>query len=40
MSKISPNVNYLILKNPEKAIAEAQEYYKKYLKPEKKEEKK
>jgi len=30
--KISPNTSYSILKNPEKAIAKAQEYYKKYLK--------
>jgi hypothetical protein len=30
--KISPNTSYSILKNPEKAIANAQEYYKKYLK--------
>jgi len=30
--KISPNAKYPILKNPEKAVAKAQEYYKKYLK--------
>jgi len=30
--KISPNRKYPILKNPEKAVAKAQEYYKKYLK--------
>ncbi|MEM3696338.1 MAG: hypothetical protein QXQ94_02375 [Candidatus Bathyarchaeia archaeon] len=30
--KLSPNTQYLILKNPEKAVAKAQEYYKKYLK--------
>jgi hypothetical protein len=30
--KLSPNTKYLILKNPEKAVAKAQEYYKKYLK--------
>jgi hypothetical protein len=30
--KISPNASYSILKNPEKAVAKAQEYYKKYLK--------
>lgn len=29
--KISPETKYLILKNPEKAVAKAQEYYKKYL---------
>lgn len=29
--KLSPNTRYTILKNPEKAIAKAQEYYKKYL---------
>jgi len=29
--KISPEAKYLILKNPEKAVAKAQEYYKKYL---------
>jgi len=34
--KISPNTKYLILKNPEKAVAKAQEYYKKYLKEEEK----
>lgn len=30
--KMSPNRKYPILKNPEKAVAKAQEYYKKYLK--------
>lgn len=30
--KLSPNTKYLILRNPEKALAKAQEYYKKYLK--------
>jgi hypothetical protein len=30
--KISPDTKYLILKNPEKAVEKAQEYYKKYLK--------
>jgi hypothetical protein len=30
--KLSPNTKYSILKNPEKAVAKAQEYYKKYLK--------
>lgn len=30
--KISPNTKYPILKNPEKAVTKAQEYYKKYLK--------
>ena len=30
--KISPETEYLILKNPEKAVAKAQEYYKKHLK--------
>lgn len=30
--KISPETKYLILKNPEKAVAKAQEYYKKHLK--------
>ena len=34
--KISPNTSYSILKNPEKAIAKAQEYYRQYLKEEKK----
>ena len=34
--KISPNTKYLILKNPEKAMSKAQEYYKKYLKEEEK----
>jgi hypothetical protein len=30
--KISPETKYFILKNPEKAVAKAQEYYKKHLK--------
>ena len=30
--KISPETKYSILKNPEKAVVKAQEYYKKYLK--------
>jgi hypothetical protein len=30
--KISPEMKYPILKNPKKAVAKAQEYYKKYLK--------
>ena len=30
--KISPEMKYTILKNPEKAVAKAQEYYKQYLK--------
>lgn len=30
--KLFPGTNYAILKNPEKAIAKAQEYYKKFLK--------
>jgi len=30
--KISPEIKYPILKNPKKAVAKAQEYYKKYLK--------
>jgi hypothetical protein len=30
--KISPNRKYPILKNPEKAVAKASEYYQKYLK--------
>jgi hypothetical protein len=30
--KISPETKYAILKNPEKAVAKAQEYYKKHLK--------
>ena len=34
--KISPNTSYSILKNPEKAIAKAQEYYEKYLEVEEK----
>ncbi|MCL6578483.1 MAG: hypothetical protein K6T73_03740 [Candidatus Bathyarchaeota archaeon] len=29
--KLSPNARYTILKNPQKAVAKAQEYYKKYL---------
>jgi len=29
--KLSPNTSYPILKNPEKAVAKAQEYYKKFL---------
>jgi len=29
--KISPEMKYTILKNPEKAVAKAQEYYKQYL---------
>jgi len=36
IEKISPDTKYPILKNPEKAIAKAQEYYQKYLKPEEK----
>ena len=41
IEKISPDTKYPILKNPEKAIAKAKEYYEKYLKEtEKKEEKK
>ena len=32
IEKISPDTKYTILKNPEKAVAKAQEYYKKYLK--------
>jgi len=32
IEKISPDTKYSILKNPEKAIEKAQEYYKKYLK--------
>ncbi len=31
-AKISPEMKYTILKNPEKAVAKAQEYYKQYLK--------
>lgn len=34
--KLSPNENYKILENPEKAVQKAQEYYQKYLKPEEK----
>jgi hypothetical protein len=30
--EISPEIKYPILKNPKKAVAKAQEYYKKYLK--------
>ena len=30
--KLSPDIKYPILKNPEKAVEKAQEYYKKYLK--------
>lgn len=30
--KLQPETKYPILKNPEKAVAKAQEYYKKYLK--------
>jgi hypothetical protein len=30
--KLTPNTKYPILKNPEKAVEKAQEYYKKYLK--------
>jgi hypothetical protein len=32
--QLSPKDTYLILKNPERAIAKAKEYYKKYLKEE------
>ncbi|MFZ0965593.1 MAG: hypothetical protein WAN82_03080 [Candidatus Bathyarchaeia archaeon] len=32
IEKISPDTKYTILKNPEKAVEKAQEYYKKYLK--------
>ena len=32
IEKISPDMKYSILKNPEKAVEKAQEYYKKYLK--------
>jgi hypothetical protein len=31
IEKISPDTKYPILKNPEKAVAKAQEYYKQYL---------
>lgn len=31
-AKLSPNTSYPILKIPERAVAKAQEYYKKYLK--------
>ena len=31
IEKISPDTKYTILKNPEKAVAKAQEYYKHYL---------
>lgn len=34
--KISPNTSFSILKNPEKAVAKAQEYYQEYLKEEEK----
>jgi len=30
--KLAPETKYPILKNPEKAVAKAQEYYRKYLK--------
>jgi hypothetical protein len=30
--RISPDIKYTILKNPERAVEKAQEYYKKYLK--------
>jgi len=30
--RLSPDTKYLILENPEKAVAKAQEYYQKYLK--------
>jgi len=30
--ELAPNTTYFILKNPEKAVARAQEYYKRYLK--------
>jgi hypothetical protein len=30
--RLSPDKKYPILKNPEKAVAKAQEYYQKYLK--------
>jgi hypothetical protein len=29
--KVSPGTSYVILKNPEKAVAKAQEYYKRHL---------
>ena len=32
IEKISPDTKYTILKNPEKAVAKAQEYYKNHLK--------
>jgi hypothetical protein len=32
IEEISPDTKYTILKNPEKAVAKAQEYYKQYLK--------
>lgn len=31
IEKISPDTKYTILKNPEKTVAKAQEYYKQYL---------
>jgi len=34
--KISPNMTYEILKNPERAVQKAQEYYQKHLKEEEK----
>ena len=33
IERISPDTKYTILKNPEKAVAKAQEYYKQYLEP-------
>ena len=36
LQKISPNISYPILKNPERAVQKAKEYYTKYLKEEKK----
>ena len=36
IEKISPNTKYPILKNPEKAVAKAKEYYQKHLKEEEK----
>jgi hypothetical protein len=30
--RVQPDVKYPIIKNPEKAVAKAQEYYKKYIK--------
>jgi hypothetical protein len=32
IEKISPDTKYTLLKNPEKAVEKAQEYYKQYLK--------